>query len=101
MARVLGACRLSHDTDASTSIERQREDITNRVKADRNDIAHIAEDTDVSGVISPFERPDLGPWLTEAALIARWDTLMVAKLDRLTRSVRDFGDLLEWCKENK
>lgn len=100
MARVLGASRLSHDTDASTSIERQGEDITNRVKADRNTLVHIAEDTDVSGAISPFERPDLGRWLTEPALIARWDTLMVAKLDRLTRSVRDFGDLLEWCKNN-
>ena len=101
MANVLGASRLSHDTEASTSMERQREDITNRVKADRNTLVDIAEDTDVSGAVSPFDRPGLGPWLTEPALVARWDTLMVAKRNRLTRSVRDFGDLLEWCKENK
>lgn len=101
MARVLGSCRLSHDTDASTSIERQREDITNRIHADRNVLVHVAEDTDVSGAKSPFSRAGLGPWLTDPGKIAKWDTLMVSKLDRLTRSVLDFGDLLEWCKTHK
>lgn len=100
MARVLGAARLSHDTDASTSIERQREDIRRRVHADRNTLVDITEDTDVSGSISPFERAELGPWLTDPKLIAKWDTLMVAKLDRLSRSVLDFGELLKWCKAN-
>src|SRR5690348_3894785 len=100
MAKVLGAARLSHDTDASTSIERQREDIQRRVHADRGTLVGITEDTDVSGSISPFERADLGPWLTDPKLIAKWDTLMVAKLDRLSRSVLDFGELLKWCKAN-
>lgn len=101
MARVLGASRLSHSTDESTSIERQREDIARRVHADRDTLVHITEDTDVSGAISPFSRAELGPWLTDPGKIAKWDTLMVSKLDRLSRSVLDFGGLLEWCKENR
>ena len=100
MARVLGSARLSHDTDASTSIERQKEDLARRVHADRNTLVYIAVDTDTSGAVRPFERPDLGPWLTDPRKIAQWDTLMVSKLDRLSRSVLDFGDLLEWCKAN-
>jgi site-specific DNA recombinase len=98
--RVLGAARLSHDTDTSTSIERQTEDLTRRVHADRDTLVDIAVDTDISGAVSVFERPGLGPWLTDPTKISQWDTLMVSKLDRLSRSVRDFGDLLEWCKAN-
>jgi site-specific DNA recombinase len=30
--------------------------------------------------------------------IAAWDILVCAKLDRITRSTRDFDDLLKWCK---
>lgn len=100
MARVLGATRLSHSTDESTSIERQREDIGRRVHADRSTLVDITEDADVSGAVSPFQRAQLGPWLTNPRKIAQWDTLMVSKLDRLSRSVLDFGELLKWCKEN-
>jgi site-specific DNA recombinase len=95
--RVLGAARLSHDTDESTSIERQREQIDLTTRARGDVLVHITEDTDVSGAVPPFDRPDLGPWLTDPEKIARWDVLMVAKLDRLTRSLRDFDDLRIWC----
>jgi DNA invertase Pin-like site-specific DNA recombinase len=100
MTRVLGVARLSHSTDESTSIERQREDITRRVHADRGTLVTITEDTDISGAVSPFQRPQLGPWLTQPRKTAQWDTLMVSKLDRLSRSVLDFGELLKWCKTN-
>jgi DNA invertase Pin-like site-specific DNA recombinase len=33
-------------------------------------------------------------------LIAQWDGIIVSKLDRLGRSVVDFGTLLEWCREH-
>jgi site-specific DNA recombinase len=97
--RVLGAARLSHDTDESTSIERQTESIGYACKARGDTLVHVTVDTDVSGAVSPFERDGLGPWLCEP-LVSRWDVLMVTKIDRISRSVRDFGDLLEWLKEN-
>ncbi len=54
----------------------------------------------MSGAVSPFERADLGPWLTDPDKIAQWDTLIVTKLDRLSRSLIDFAGLLKWCQEH-
>lgn len=98
MGRLLGAARLSHSTDGSTSIERQCEQIQHTAAARGDKIIHITEDVDVSGAVSPFERDELGPWLTEAGKITQWDVLCVAKLDRLTRSLKDFVTLVEWCQ---
>jgi DNA invertase Pin-like site-specific DNA recombinase len=99
MARVLGATRLSHDTDASTSLERQREAIARWAGLKDHTIVHVTEDSDVSGAVSPFDREDLGPWLCQPKL-AQWDVLAVAKLDRISRSLVDFANLLEWCQDN-
>lgn len=98
--RVLGALRLSHVTDESTSIERQRGQVTYGSKARSWDLVHITEDSDVSGAVSPFDREGLGPWLTDPELIPQWDVLMVPKLDRLTRSLRDFDDTRLWCDQH-
>jgi DNA invertase Pin-like site-specific DNA recombinase len=57
------------------------------------------EDLDVSGAVSIWGR-DLAPWLTNAHQIAMWDLIIVAKLDRLTRSIIDFGKFIEWCNEH-
>jgi site-specific DNA recombinase len=62
-------------------------------------LAAQAEDTDVSGSVSPFDRRDLGQYF-RAPLVGTWDTLVVAKLDRLTRSVADFAELMKWCTEH-
>jgi site-specific DNA recombinase len=60
-----------------------------------HEVVHITEDTDVSGAVSPFRRPGLGPWLTEPAKLAQWDVLVAAKLDRASRSVRDLHELVD------
>lgn len=54
-------------------------------------------DLNVSGSVSPFERPGLGPWLQDDRL-DKWDGLCVAKLDRLTRSLSDFVTLVSWLE---
>jgi site-specific DNA recombinase len=99
MGRVLGATRLSHDTDASTSIERQREAIEGWSRAQGHQVVAITEDADVSGSIAPQERDGLGPWLSSRK-VGQWDVLVVAKLDRVSRSLMDFASLLEWCQAN-
>jgi site-specific DNA recombinase len=93
----LAALRLSHDTDASTSIERQRESVEAWALAHQHQLVHVAEDTDVSGAVAPRDRPGLGQWMAGPKL-ARWDILVVAKLDRVSRSLIDFADLLEWLQ---
>jgi DNA invertase Pin-like site-specific DNA recombinase len=82
------------------SIERQTQGITYTCKARGDSLVHITVDTDVSGAVSPFERDDLGPWLREP-LVSQWDVIMVAKLDRLTRSLSHFDQFRQWCEENK
>jgi DNA invertase Pin-like site-specific DNA recombinase len=49
--------------------------------------------------VSPFDRDDLGPWLRPRRL-HQWDILVVAKLDRVSRSLVDFANLLTWCQEH-
>jgi site-specific DNA recombinase len=100
MSNLLSVVRISDLTDATTSPERQR--TKNQAYADLNDhkIIATAEDLDVSGKVSPFERKSLGPWLNDPVKIGQWDVLIVARLDRLSRSVRDFLELVEWLTEH-
>ena len=98
--RLLGAVRLSRLTDETSSPERQAETITLMAKARRDDLVAVVEDLDVSGAVDPFARAELGPWLTDPDKIAQWDGLIIAKLDRLTRSLLDFQRILTWCQQN-
>jgi len=99
-SRMLGAARLSHFTDSSTSVKRQSEQIEATATARGDKLIHITEDMDTSGAVSPFERDELGPWLTDPELIAKWDTLCITKLDRLTRSIAHFVAMVDWCTKH-
>jgi site-specific DNA recombinase len=98
MARVLGAVRLSRLTDETTSPQRQREQIRTWAALYGHTVVHITEDTDVSGSVPAATRPDLGPWLTDPSLMVRWDILCAAKMDRISRSVADLCDLIEYTR---
>ena len=98
--RLLPAVRLSIWDDSSTSPERQMEKIQSYARLGDHELVPISEsdyDLDVSGAVSPWERPGLGPWLTDDRL-SMWDGLCVAKLDRLTRSLIDFVMLMSWLE---
>jgi site-specific DNA recombinase len=94
--RLLAVVRLSDLTDETTSPERQRKKIEDYARLQEHEIVGLAEDLDVSGAISPFARPQLGPWLNRPD---EWDGLIVAKHDRLTRSLLDFLTLYKWLAE--
>jgi site-specific DNA recombinase len=94
--RLLAVVRLSDLTDETTSPERQRTKITIYARLHEHEVVGLAEDLDVSGAISPFERPKLGPWLARPD---DWDGLIVAKYDRLTRSLLDFLVLYKWLAD--
>jgi DNA invertase Pin-like site-specific DNA recombinase len=98
--RLLPVIRLSLVTENTTSPERQFEKIQQYAKLGDHQLVPITDrdyDLDVSGSVSPFDRPGLGPWLHEDRL-GEWDALCAAKLDRISRSLFDFTALLHWLE---
>jgi DNA invertase Pin-like site-specific DNA recombinase len=86
--------------DQSTSPERQLEKIERFARLGGHQLVPITRgdyDLNVSGSVSPFERPGLGPWLRDDRL-GLWDAVCVARLDRLTRSLSDFVTLTSWLE---
>ncbi len=100
MSRLLQATRLSRVNDGSTGEDKQ--DVAARKYAESNDdaIVAVAPDLDVSGSVSPFKRPRLGPWLTDPALRGQYDTVLASDLDRLGRNARDLHELRNWAEDH-
>ncbi|WP_217250795.1 recombinase family protein [Streptomyces sp. AC602_WCS936] len=96
----LGVLRLSQNMVGSTSIQRQREGIESYISAPHfsGRLVGWAEDTDVSGGLSPFKRPQLGKWLTQR--VDEFDGIVAVSVDRLTRRVLHFSQLHDWGREN-
>jgi site-specific DNA recombinase len=98
--RLLPVIRLSLVTDNTTSPERQLGKIETYASLGDHELVEISDrdyDLDVSGAVSPFDRPGLGRWLKEDRL-DMWDALCAAKLDRISRSLFDFTALLQWLE---
>ncbi|MBA4864775.1 recombinase family protein [Streptomyces sp. PSKA54] len=98
------AIRLSVLTDSTTSVERQRE-AGNRSAAaldidfGEGDGLREAVDLDVSALkLSPFERPQLGPWLARPD---EYDAVVWWRFDRAIASMSDMHDLSKWAKEHR
>ncbi|QXO14585.1 serine integrase [Arthrobacter phage Kaylissa] len=93
--RIIGYVRLSRASrEESTSVVRQREIITKTCAARDFELVDIVEDVDVSATKTRLERPGL----TEARArikAGEADAVMVWRLDRIARSVVDFGVLLD------
>ena len=98
-----GYIRLSRwkgEADPSTSPDRQRELIKNYCRAQGYELAEIFEDLDVSGssLGRRLERPALrrlrGRW-------AEFDAVVFSKIDRLSRSVIDFNQLVVESREHE
>ncbi len=61
--RLLAVVRLSDLPDETTSPARQRGKIDTYARLHEHEVVGLAEDLDVSGAVSPFQWPQLGPWL--------------------------------------
>lgn len=90
--RAIGYLRVSTDHQAATryGLDAQRQAITRRAEQDGWDLTWAPEDA-ASGATT--ERPGLTFALGQLA-VGQADVLVVSHLDRLSRSVRDFADLL-------
>jgi site-specific DNA recombinase len=94
----LGAARESRERDTSTSPVTQKRKINGWADLHDADVVHITLDRDVSGkTVSPWNRPDLGPWLADPS---KFDVLVASKLDRVCRNAEDFFRLIRWAREH-
>jgi site-specific DNA recombinase len=99
MTRALIVVRLSRVTDATTSPERQLETCRELCKQRGYEVVGVAEDLDVSaGSTSPFDRPQLGDWLTNR--LGEFDVLVVYRMDRIVRRLLDLADLIRWGQDH-
>lgn len=112
--RALIVVRLSRETEATTSPERQVADSVSLCQTRGYEIVGVAQDLDVSGSADPFsrkDRPQLARWLArdyvESAVPGventepcPFDLVVFYRLDRLVRSVKNLNRLILWAEEN-
>lgn len=92
--RAIGYARISRETEESTSIARQREAISGAAAARGWDLVEIVEDVSVSATKARLDRPGLDR-VRQAIRDRRADVVLVWRLDRIARSVVDFGTILD------
>lgn len=94
MTRVIAYCRVSTDEQASSGVSLQAQESKLRAYCLAMDLELVRVESDAGVSAKTLDRPALQRAL--ASLSAdEADALVVVKLDRLTRSVRDLADLLE------
>jgi DNA invertase Pin-like site-specific DNA recombinase len=93
---VIGYARRSREKENGTlGLDDQEERIRAWAQYKQHSLADVLREDDVSGATPPDERPLLGPAL---AGLGRDDVLVVAKFDRLSRSLFDFAGLIDRAK---
>lgn len=100
--RALIGARVSRvkEIKAKTSHLVQHEQGVQWAQANGFEAAGFFEDLNVSaGKTTPFQRPELKPWLTEK--IHEWDAIVITKSDRLFRSGWDCAQLMQWSKQHE
>ncbi len=84
---VLGVRRLSRVKLATSSPDRQRENVLTAAASVGAHIIGWADDWEVSGATDPVTRPRLGPWLRDER--GPYEGMVAAAVDRLGRNVVD------------
>ncbi len=84
---MVGVRRLSRKTDATSSPERQGQQILAAVADVGGHVIAWADDWEVSGATNPLERKGFGPWLRGE--MGPYDGIVSASVDRVGRNVRD------------
>lgn len=63
-------------------------------------IVHVTKDRNVSGAIAPWDRPELGPWLTEPVKMVQYDGIVAYDMARVSRQYFDLAWLRKWAELN-
>jgi site-specific DNA recombinase len=64
-------------------------------------IVHVTKDRNVSGAVPPWERPELGPWLTDPVKLVQYDGIVAFDVGRLSREYVDLAWLRKWAEQNR
>jgi DNA invertase Pin-like site-specific DNA recombinase len=94
--RVIGYARVSTDEQAASGLGLDAQEAAIRAETERRgwELVEVITDAGISGGRAPADRPGFAQVL-QAMAADRADGVIVAKLDRLTRSLTDFAALLE------
>ncbi len=84
---LVGVRRLSRKTDATSSPQRQGDQILEATADAGGHIIAWADDWEVSGATDPLTRRGFGPWLRGE--MGPYDGIAAASVDRVGRNVRD------------
>ncbi len=94
MTRVVAYCRVSTEEQASSGVSLAAQEAKLRAYCLAMDLELVCVESDAGVSAKTLDRPALARALAALDSGAA-DALVVVKLDRLTRSVRDLADLLE------
>lgn len=101
MIRVLQGTRISQRKDDSTSLTRQNNALDRLVDGRGwKTIGRAVDDGVSASKVAPFDRPELGPWLTDPVKINSYDVIAWWRMDRAVRSMRDLHALAGWAKDH-
>ena len=64
-------------------------------------IVHVTRDRNISGAVAPWERPELGPWLTDPVKVVQYDGIVAYDVSRLSREYFDLAWLRKWAEQNR
>ena len=84
---LVGVRRLSRETDATSSPQRQGDQIVGATAGAGGHVIAWADDWEVSGATAPLTRRGFGPWLRGE--MGPYDGVVAASVDRVGRNVRD------------
>lgn len=101
--QLLLAARLSRkhrSGDQGVGIETQDQRGREWAEHEGHEVIDVAADTR-SGTVAPQDRKNLKPWMTDPALMARYDGILAYKNDRLSRGCwADEVRIRLWAEEN-
>ena len=106
--RWLVAARLSRVTkrdrergdDVINGLKTQDREAVTWAEAEGHAIVDCAKDPNVSGMVSPWDRPQLRPWLTEPEKIVQYDGIVAYEISRLSRDYEHLALLRRWAEDN-
>lgn len=107
--RWLVAARLSYMSkkdrergdDVINGIQTQDQKSTEWARQEGHVIVHVTRDRNISGAVAPWQRPELGPWLTDPVKLVQYDGIVAYDVSRLSREYFDLAWLRKWAEQNR
>ena len=81
-------------------IQTQDERSTEWAQQQGHVIVEVTKDRNISGAVPPWERPELGPWLTDPVKLVQYDGIVAHDVSRLSREYFDLTWLQKWAERN-